>query len=360
MPEDAVVFVSEAAHEFITPEVRETWARLLAQVPGSQLILHPFRTGMEGNRAANFGALVEAALQRHEVDVGRFLLSTLELSNPGDVQALLSVGDIYLEAFPTNSVEGMLRAFEAGLPVVACEGKTLRSSAGSAWLESLGLKSLVAQDAAAYVATARRLAMNPTARLDAAATVKKQMTHLPLLSDGLAVSDDFGSLLETAFDQLSLMGEKTFKAERSTLRPATVAFTDRPGRWKRGRQLAEEGRTARAVDYFMAAIGSDDGTAALWLDTARALRANAQSAEAIQALETALRLDPKLVEGWKLLAELAELAMIPDLAAEARQIIDTLVPAPNAKTNVAGSAQPKVESIVGKLRSMRIARQGIV
>jgi predicted Zn-dependent protease len=270
------------------------------------------------------------------------------------------VGDIYLEAFTANSVEGLLRALEAGLPVIACEGKTLRSGVGAAWLHSLGLDELVAGDASAYVATALRLATDVSARERVAATVKKHMARLPLLADTLAASDAFGALLETAFDRLVLEGAAAFVADRSPLRPAGLAPTDPQGRRMLGRQLLAEGRTARAVDLFMAALAGAEGIAELWLDVARALRANNQPKEAVQALETALRLDQSLVEGWQMLADLADLAMIPDLAAEARQIITSLVPTKGTSANGLAAAQPKVESIVNKLRSLRVARRGIV
>jgi len=361
MAEDAVVFVSEAAYDGVTPEVIEAWAGLLAKVPGSQLILHPFGAGGVAIPVMNrFGTLVEAALRRHGVDTGRLLLSTLELTNPGDVQALLSVGDIYLEAFAANSVEGLLRALQAGLPVVTCAGKTLRAGAAAAWLHSLGLNALVCQDAAAYVATAQHLATDVAARTAAAATVKKKMSYLPAFADALAASDGFGSILENAFDLIVSNGAKAFAADRSPVRPAGLAPTDLPGRWALGKQLLAEGRASRAVEFLMAALSSDEGSPKLWLDVACALRANGQSQDAIRTLEIALRLDQTLVDGWKLLAELADLAMIPDLAAEARQIVDTLTVGRNPPAKNLTPVQPKVESIVGKLRSLRIARQGIV
>ncbi len=92
----------------------------------------------------------------------------------------------------------------------------------------------------------------------------------------------------------------------------------------------------------MAALAQDHGTASLWLDLAQALRADRQFQESIAALESALRMDTTLIEGWKLLAEWADQAGIPDLAKEARQVCATLAP-----------QQPKVESIVGKLRALR-------
>ncbi len=72
-----------------------------------------------------------------------------------------------------------------------------------------------------------------------------------------------------------------------------------------GRSLLAQGRTAQAADQLITALQNDDKNAALWFAIACATRRNNRPKQAIQALEGCLRVDPRFVEGWFMLAELA-------------------------------------------------------
>src|SRR5690606_6915716 len=118
-----------------------------------------------------------------------------------------------------------------------------------------------------------------------------------------------------------------------------------------GLALLSVNQAKRASAYLYAAVQTAEApSAALWFDLARAFRDSAQGQHAIQALETCLRLDETLSEGWSLLAELADTAGIPDLAAEARHVTALLATAQTATAEEKGVIKLNLSS---RLRNLR-------
>ena len=164
LPERAVVFVSAANYFKLIPEMREAWAQLLAAVPDSYLLLHPFNPNWSSDYPVrHFRAEMEQVLERHGVSASRLVLSTARLPSRSDVKALLALGDIYLDTFPFGGVNSLVDPLELGLPVVAWEGDTMRSRMGAALLRSLGLDELIATDDAGYQKICTGLAGDPRA-----------------------------------------------------------------------------------------------------------------------------------------------------------------------------------------------------
>lgn len=342
IPSDAFVFVSAANYFKVIPEVREAWARLLAAVPGSRLLLHPFNPNWSSSYPIQrFCAEFEQVLERHGVDHDRLVISTMKLPSRSDVGALMAVGDLYLDTAPFGGVNSLIDPLEHGVPVVAWQGDTMRARMGAAVLRSVGLEDCVALDEASYLELARSLALDSEARAALSARIRSAMERAPMFMDPLAASDVFGSLIETAFDELAEKGPRVFRASSAPLRARQPVALTVAERRELGNRLVREGRTGRGVEYLLAALQKSDADAGLWLDVARALRANRQHNEALQALEAALRLNEALVEGWTMMAEIAEERGNEGLAAEARAVVDRLRPRPRAD----------VSGVMAKLRS---------
>jgi protein O-GlcNAc transferase len=178
---------------------------------------------------------------------------------------------------------------------------------------------------------------------------------MPVFLDPLAASDAFGALLENAFDEIALVGRDAFRKERTPLQavfldeatslasgqnylenglifeaaeaarqvlgqnPVSVA-----ARTLMGRALSADGQNERAVAYLLAALqhGGDDGM--LWYHLARALQKNGQMQETLQAVEGCLRASPHCIDGWIMLAELAQQAgnqsLLDEAVTMARQV----------------------------------------
>jgi tetratricopeptide (TPR) repeat protein len=114
IPPDALVFVSGANCFKILPELMETWARILAQVEGSRLVLHPFNPNWSSAYPVRqFERSLAECFARHGVDRNRFILSSDRLPSRADVKELLRLGDIYLDSYPfagVNSTVDPLRS----------------------------------------------------------------------------------------------------------------------------------------------------------------------------------------------------------------------------------------------------------
>jgi glycosyltransferase involved in cell wall biosynthesis len=338
IPEHALVFVSAANYFKIIPEMRELWARQLAAVPGSCLLLHPFNPNWSSHYPVRrFRAEMERMLAAHGVAASRLVLSTARFPSRADVKTLLALGDIYLDTYPFGGVNSLVDPLELGLPVVVWEGETMRSRMGAALLRQLNLGELIATDEAGYTAIIGRLATDPAVRAELSARINAEMSSLPLFLDSQAASDAFGALLETGYDEMQAGGPAAFRRPRPPLRvPAapdageklrTGLAEFKAGRFARaadcaravlgaeparpearhllGRVLLRTGLPARAADYFLAAIQHSVPSAALWLDLAEAYHGSKRPGEAAQALEASLKLNPDCRAAWLLFSEFA-------------------------------------------------------
>jgi protein O-GlcNAc transferase len=338
LPEDAVVFVTAASYLKITPEMQETWARLLAAVPGSRLLTHSFGSGDSSKYTIKrFCTGFDQALKDHGVEADRFLVSSNRLQTPADVRALLGVGDVYLDTHPWSGAGSLVDSLEAGIPAVVWEGGASRARAGGGLLRSLGLDELISRDAGSYHQLALRLATDRDARQLMRQRIQEKMAQTPLFLDPLAASDAFGALLERAFDELFERGREAFRRDRTPIamepvpdvpavlqsaasmfanawlpeaadevrRVLSVCPAHPQARHLLAAALLRQGRGERALAYLLAAVQTAGASASLWHDLAVALHLNERIQESLQALRTCLQIDPSRVESWFMLREWA-------------------------------------------------------
>jgi protein O-GlcNAc transferase len=356
IPEDALLFVSAANYFKVIPEMQHAWARLLAAVPGSRLLLHPFNPNWSSSYPIKrFQADFERVLTGHGVAPDRLSISTKSFPSRTDVKTLLGLGNVYLDTYPFGGVNSLVDPLELGMPVVTWEGGTMRSRMGSALLRSLGLPQMIATDGDSYHRIAAGLATDPALRAELGSLIKAKMERTPVFLDTLASGDAVGALIETAFDELVAKGRVGFRRETSELRmpqvDADAVLTEGEGllnsgnnagalscalrllkaepaspkaRKLMGRTLMARGWHARAVNYLLAALQGDSKDATLWYDIARASYLNNWVAQALQALEGCLRIDPRCVQGWVMLMELSDkagnIALLREALATVREI----------------------------------------
>ncbi|HRE81006.1 MAG TPA: tetratricopeptide repeat protein [Opitutaceae bacterium] len=341
IPADATVFVTAANYFKIIPEMQSAWAQLLARVPGSYLLVHPFNPNWSSSYPIDrFCREFDGALIAAGVDPNRLRVSTERFPSRSDVKSLLSVGDIYLDTFPFGGVNSLIDPLELGIPPLTWEGETFRSRMGSALLRKLGVEELIATSLETYLNIAERLAVDQAFRQETTSRLSSAMERAPHFLDPLAASDAFGDLLETAFDEISLVGTAAFRADRTPVRSAHATPLDAFSRHQHAVELLAQGRAVRAASYLTAALQHDEANAQLWFDAARAFRSAGQPQTAIQALETCLRIDASHAEAWIVLTELAEAAGSLDLAQEALSCALQLAP-----------SNPKVMQLAARLQS---------
>jgi len=370
LPEDAVVFVSAANAQAITPEMQHAWARLLVAVPNSRLLVHPF--GLQGGASSlvkRFCAEFDRVLADHGVAGDRLVISTNGFPSRADLQALLRVGDVYLDTFPCSDADSLVAALTCGLPVITQEGGQARSRAGAAILRTLKLDDLVVTDERQYHDLALHLASGFAVRNEVRARIETSLSVAPVIFDTLAASEAFGALVESAFDEVLVNGLAGFRTNHAPVRAAAVADlspaesalafgsvdqaavaaqcvlagdpANPKARHLLGVALLKLGRADRAVLYLLEAVQRLENDAPAWCDLAKAFRANGQVREAVQAIQVCLGIDARHLEALLLLADISgQTGQQSDLA-EIVALAESVAP-----------HDPRVRALIDKVRGV--------
>lgn len=151
LPERGFVFTSFNNTFKITPEMFDVWMRLLKAVAGSVLWLRSVPAAVEDNLRAEAGA--------HGVPPERLIFAPM-VERAAHL-ARVGVADLLLDTMPYGGHTTASDALYAGVPVVACTGRSFASRVAASMLNVLGLEELAVSDLAAYEALALALARTP-------------------------------------------------------------------------------------------------------------------------------------------------------------------------------------------------------
>ncbi|MBM3546920.1 MAG: hypothetical protein FJX54_08200 [Alphaproteobacteria bacterium] len=156
------------------------WARLLASTPGARLLLKWASLDDAGVRSS-----IAARFKRYGITGDRLILRgatphAAMLAEYGDV-------DVALDPFPFSGCLTTVEALWMGVPVVTRAGSRPVSRQSAAILWRLDLHDLVAADDDAYIAVARRLALDGSYRARLRDELRERMRTSTLL-DGRAVA----------------------------------------------------------------------------------------------------------------------------------------------------------------------------
>jgi protein O-GlcNAc transferase len=140
------------------------WAEILRRLPETRLVL----AGVPGGEAA-----ASVAQRLHALGVAEHRLSIFGLLTYEQYLDVIRSVDVALGPFPYNGAMTLLDCLWHGVPVVSMRGgKTFRTRMADSICSSLGLGELLAQDPAAYVAIALRLANDRKGRAAYRATLR--------------------------------------------------------------------------------------------------------------------------------------------------------------------------------------------
>ncbi len=151
LPQDAFVFCSFNNSFKFTPELFDTWLRILSQVPGSVLWL------LADNEWAHANLLRRA----DEQGVARERLILAPRVAPADYLARFQLADLMLDTFPYNAGTTASDALWMGLPIVTWSGRSYISRMAGSLLHAVGLPDLVTNSLADYERLAVQLGANP-------------------------------------------------------------------------------------------------------------------------------------------------------------------------------------------------------
>ncbi len=163
------------------------WARILAEIPGSRLMLKT--KGLENpeiNRAA------KERFANHGIGTDRLILEGP--SSRAELLAAYNRVDIALDPFPYGGGTTTAEALWMGVPVVTLRGDRWVGRVSESILATVGLPELVAEDADSHVGIVRRLAGDPSWRDGLRRSLRSTMEQSPFC-DG----PRFAMSLETAF-----------------------------------------------------------------------------------------------------------------------------------------------------------------
>ncbi len=136
----------------VTDPVLETWARVMAQVPDSRLLLEI--TGLDSPK---FRKKTEQRLKRLGLPMERVMLEPRRRENQF---VLYNKLDIALDPFPCNGGTTSFDCMWMGVPFVALAGEHFVSRMGVTILTNAGLPELIAKDRDEYVKIATVLAQD--------------------------------------------------------------------------------------------------------------------------------------------------------------------------------------------------------
>ncbi|WP_414663077.1 tetratricopeptide repeat protein [Horticoccus sp. 23ND18S-11] len=356
MPAQGPLFAAVVDGAGVTATTLRLWTSVLAQSADAHLAI-AFAHDGDPSLVARFCQATERALGEQNLKRNRVTVFPTSAQRPHELRALIGICDAVVDAqAPGLSGWTVAEALLASVPVVT--SSDARLGAPAAFLQSLGLGELVAADVPATGPLLVALAREGEQRNGLRTRIAAALETPPDFLDALAASDAFGALLEAAFDEVSSLGRAEFRRQTDPIRCfgvdsatetidaglaayatgdlETAALEGNLGlrseprnqraRFLVGQVLYAQGSHSRAVDYLLAAVQQSDATPEMWYALALALRENRQVAEAIQVLETCLRLDCRNVEVLLTLLELAERVGATEIAREVLQCLQEVAP----------------------------------
>ncbi|MGB3190760.1 MAG: glycosyltransferase [Limnoraphis sp.] len=200
LDENTVVFISGANFYKIIPELRETWAKILAKVPNSVLILYPFNPNWTSSYARiPFLNHLKTSFERYNVQPSRLLILDTQPSRT-DIKQYLKLADVYLDSYPFSGVNSLVDPLEVSLVTITQEGDSFRSRMGASLLRSLALNDLIVDSEDAYINLAVQLATNPQLRQQYSHQIQQKMQQNPSFLDSFSYSKKMESLFKQLFN----------------------------------------------------------------------------------------------------------------------------------------------------------------
>jgi predicted O-linked N-acetylglucosamine transferase (SPINDLY family) len=168
------------------------WAKVLAAVPRSRLMLKSRGLGDRGSRQRLINGFASHGIAAERLELVEANLSLREhLAAYGEV-------DIALDTFPYHGTTTTCEALWMGVPVISRIGQTHVSRVGLTLLAAVGLQALTASDDEGYVQAATRLAADVPRITELRRGLRARMETSPLL-DSVRLTKSLEQTLWQAF-----------------------------------------------------------------------------------------------------------------------------------------------------------------
>jgi predicted O-linked N-acetylglucosamine transferase (SPINDLY family) len=183
-----ITFIASNALQKVGPESIALWAKVLAAVPDSKLILKARNMSGAGEQA-----IVAERLSAAGVPAERVTLMG-QVQTRREYLQLYSHADIALDTAPYSGGTTTAEALWMGVPVVTLRGERMVSRMSASLLSSAGLEELIARDADDYVGIAAGLAKDAPRRAYLRTELRPRLAASPLC-DGPGLAEHFGHAL---------------------------------------------------------------------------------------------------------------------------------------------------------------------
>jgi predicted O-linked N-acetylglucosamine transferase (SPINDLY family) len=187
LPEDAFVFCCFNNNFKITPDIFDSWVRILKAVDSSVLWL------LQDNPTAAMNLQKEAASRG--LDPARLVFAK-RMDLPEHL-ARHKAADLFLDTTPCNAHTTASDALWAGLPLLTCMGESFASRVAASLLNAIGLPELVTESLVEYEALAITLATTPVKLKTLKEKLERNRLTTPLFNTEL-----FTKHIEEAYTQI--------------------------------------------------------------------------------------------------------------------------------------------------------------
>ena len=187
LPEDAFVFCCFNNNFKITPDIFDSWVRILKAVDSSVLWL------LQDNPTAAMNLQKEAA--RRGLNPARLVFAK-RMDLPEHL-ARHKAADLFLDTTPCNAHTTASDALWAGLPLLTCMGESFASRVAASLLNAIGLPELVTETQDQYEALAIDLAKTPDKLKNITDKLERNRLTTPLFDTEL-----FTKNIEAAYIQI--------------------------------------------------------------------------------------------------------------------------------------------------------------
>ncbi|MBW4620076.1 MAG: glycosyltransferase [Cyanosarcina radialis HA8281-LM2] len=198
---NAVVYISGANFYKIIPEVEETWAKIIARVPNSVLLLYPFNPNWSSSYPKiAFQRRITTTFAKHGLGKERFLILD-PAPNRADIKERLKLGDIYLDSYPYSGMTSLVDPLEVGLPTVVMVAETSRSQKAASVLREIQIKDSIADSEEVYIQLAVAFGNNYELRQQKSIEVHQKMRDNSKFLDSRYCSNKMEYIFEQIFQK---------------------------------------------------------------------------------------------------------------------------------------------------------------
>ncbi len=216
VPDEAILYVSGANYYKITPEVEMIWARILTETPQAFLLLYPFNPNWSNTYATwPFIRRMQATFERHGIPTNRLIIMPPK-EYRGDIKAMLSLADVYLDSFPFSGVTSLIDPLECNLPPVVMAGQHFRSRMAEACLRDIEVPELICDTPEQYVEVAVRLGHDEPWRNKLRQRIRSAMIATPSFLDHQTYGKACEQLLLDLADKHGLFPVSGYGATQSS------------------------------------------------------------------------------------------------------------------------------------------------